>query len=129
MSRQARNDGRGDKMTPLNYNRYLHRPKKHGVELMSSTSRRLTTRLTDHVQSKLQTAADMVGSTLNQFVVQAALERAEKVIESESTLVLSRKASLQLLEMIENPPPRNQKFLEAQAWYYKVRSSDSSTTK
>ncbi|MGY8903545.1 MAG: type II toxin-antitoxin system TacA family antitoxin [Burkholderiales bacterium] len=97
--------------------------------MSSTTSGRLITRLTDHVQSKLQTAADIVGSTLNQFVVQAALERAEKVIESESTLVLSRKASLQLLEMIENPPPRNQKFLEAQAWYYRVRSSDCSPAK
>lgn len=97
--------------------------------MSSMTSKRLTTRLTNHVQSKLQTAADMVGSTLNQFVVQAALERAEKVIESESTLVLSRKASLQLLEMIENPPARNQKFLEAQAWYYRVRSSDRSPAK
>jgi uncharacterized protein (DUF1778 family) len=32
-------------------------------------------------------AADIVGATLNQFVVQAALEKAERVIESESTIV------------------------------------------
>ncbi len=42
--------------------------------MLAQTGKRLTTRITDHVQEKLQTAADLVGATLNQFVVQAALE-------------------------------------------------------
>lgn len=85
-------------------------------------NKRLTTRLTEHVQGKLQTAADLVGATLNQFVVQAALEKAERVIESESTLVLTRAESLRLLELMENPPPRNKKFLQAQARYLKTKA-------
>ena len=89
---------------------------------MTGSGKRITTRVTDHVQEKLQTAADLVGATLNQFVVQAALERAERVIESESTMVLTRRESLRLLEMIENPPPRNEKFLRAQARYRKAKS-------
>lgn len=32
-------------------------------------------------------------------------------------MVLTLAGSLQLLNLLENPPPRNQKFLEAQAWY------------
>ena len=40
-----------------------------------------------------------------QFVVQAALEKAERIIESESTIVLTRRESVRLLELIENPPP------------------------
>lgn len=40
-----------------------------------------------------------------------------KIIESESTIVLTRRESLRLLELIENPPPRNEKFLQAQARY------------
>lgn len=83
--------------------------------------KRLTTRITDHVQDKLQTAADIIGATLNQFVVQAALEKAEKVIESESTMVLTRREALRLLEMIENPPPRNRNFLQAQARYRRTK--------
>lgn len=89
---------------------------------MTGSGKRITTRVTDHVQEKLQTAADLVGATLNQFVVQAALERAERVIESESTMVLTRRESLRLLEMIENPPPRNERFLRAQARYRKAKS-------
>jgi uncharacterized protein (DUF1778 family) len=91
------------------------------------TGKRLTTRITDHVQEKLQVAADLVGATLNQFVVQAALEKAEKVIESESTIVLTRRESLRLLELIESPPPRNKKFLQAQARYQRMKNDAGST--
>lgn len=90
--------------------------------MLALASKRLTTRLTEHVQDKLQTAADLVGATLNQFVVQAALEKAERLIESESTLVLTRAESLRLLELMENPPPRNEKFLQAQARYLKMKT-------
>lgn len=96
--------------------------------MLASTGKRLTTRITDHVQEKLQAAADIVGATLNQFVVQAALEKAEKVIESESTIVLTRRESLRLLELIENPPPRNEKFLEAQARYQRIKNDAGSAT-
>jgi len=91
--------------------------------MLALASKRLTTRLTEHVQDKLQTAADLVGATLNQFVVQAALEKAERLIESESTLVLTRAESLRLLELMENPPPRNAKFLQAQTRYLKMKTN------
>jgi uncharacterized protein (DUF1778 family) len=85
-------------------------------------STRLTTRITGHVQMKLQEAADLVGATLNQFVVQAAIEKADKVIESETLMVLSKRESLRLFEMIENPPPRNEKFLQAQVRYQRMKN-------
>lgn len=88
--------------------------------MLARTGKRLTIRITDHVQEKLQVAADIVGATLNQFVVQAALEKAERVIESESTIVLTRRESLRLLEVIETPPPRNEKFLQAQARFWLI---------
>lgn len=65
---------------------------------------------------------------MNQFVVQAALEKADKVIESESTMVLTRRESLRMLELIENPPPRNESFLQAQARYQRIKSDAGSTT-
>lgn len=93
--------------------------------MQAVTGKRITTRMTGHVQSTLQAAADLVGATLNQFVVQAALEKAERVIESESMMVLSRQESLRLLELLENPPPRNDKFLMAQARYQKtIKNAD-----
>ena len=97
--------------------------------MLAHTGKRLTTRITDHVQEKLQMAADLVGATLNQFVVQAALEKADKVIESESTIVLTRRESLRLLEMMENPPLRNKKFLQAQARYQGTKNDVGSTAK
>lgn len=95
--------------------------------MIARTGKRLTTRVTAHVQEKLQAAADLVGATLNQFVVQAALEKAEKVIESESTIILTRRESLRLMNLIENPPPRNEKFLQAQARYQRVKNDARST--
>lgn len=95
--------------------------------MLANAGKRLTTRITDHVQEKLQAAADIVGATLNQFVVQAALEKAERVIESESTILLTRRESLRLLEMLENPPPRNAKFLQAQARYQRTKKHVAST--
>lgn len=97
--------------------------------MLPQTGKRLTTRITDHVQEKLQVAADLVGATLNQFVVQAALEKAERIIESESTIVLTRRESVRLLELIENPPPRNEKFLEAQARYQRTKNDAGSAAK
>ncbi len=76
----------------------------------------------------MQIAADLVGATMNPFVVQAALEKADKVIESESTIVLTRRESLRLLELIENPPPRNEKFLQAMNDYQRMKNNDPSTT-
>ncbi|MFA6970659.1 MAG: DUF1778 domain-containing protein [Gallionella sp.] len=96
--------------------------------MLAQTGKRLTIRITDHVQETLQMAADIVGATMNQFVVQAALEKAEKVIGSESTLVLSRRESLRLLELIDNPPPRNEKYLQAQARYQRMKSDADSAT-
>jgi uncharacterized protein (DUF1778 family) len=114
-------------MTPPVYTRRIEGLPDQVVAMLAHTGKRLTTRITDHVQERLQVAADIVGATLNQFVVQAALEKAERVIESESTMVLTRRESLRLLEMIENPPPRNEKFLQAQARYQRMRDHAGST--
>jgi uncharacterized protein (DUF1778 family) len=94
--------------------------------MITHAGKRLTTRITEHVQEKLQVAADLVGATVNQFVVQAALEKAEKVIGSESTIVLTRRESLRLLELMENPPPRNEKFLQAQSRYQRIKNDAGS---
>lgn len=117
----------GDKMTPPAYTGYVERLPNQEAAMLAQAGKRLTTRITDHVQERLQVAADIVGATLNQFVVQAALEKAERVIESESTILLTRRESLRLLEMIENPPPRNKKFLQAQARYQRTKSHAGST--
>ena len=114
-------------MTPYIYTPNINVLPKKGAAMLAHTGKRLTTRITDHVQEKLQVAADLVGATLNQFVVQAALEKAERVIESETTMILTRRESLRLLELMEKPPPRNEKFLQAQASYQRIKNDAGST--
>lgn len=87
--------------------------------MATRTGKRLTIRITDHVHEKLQLAADIVGTTMSQFLVQSALEKAEKVIESESRIVLTRKESLRILELMENPPPMNEKLKKLMSGYNK----------
>jgi uncharacterized protein (DUF1778 family) len=96
--------------------------------MLAQTGKRITTRITDHVLDKLQHAADLVGATLNQFVVQAALDRAERIIESESTIVLTRRESIRLLELIENPPPRNARFKKLMTDYQKGNADGSDSS-
>lgn len=88
---------------------------------MTAQAVRITTRITPRIQEKLLEASEILGSTLNQFLVQAAIEKAEMVIESEARIRLTRRESLRLLELTENPPPRNEKFLQAQERYLKGR--------
>ncbi len=95
---------------------------------MLAQPRRLTTRITEHVQDTLQAAADLVGATLNQFVVQAALEKAERVIESETTLLLTRREALRVFELTQAPPVRNEQFLQAQARHQTVIKNAVSST-
>ena len=50
---------------------------------------RITARVPQNVQDTLQQAADLLGATLNQFVVQAALNEAQRVIERGRVIHLS----------------------------------------
>lgn len=92
--------------------------------MATNAATRLTIRIRPHVREKLQMAADLQGATPNQFLVQAAMEKAERVIENESRILLTRRESLRLLELIENPPPRNEKLKSLMADYGKSRTDD-----
>jgi len=54
-----------------------------------------------------------VGATLNQFYVQAALERANDILERERTIALSLQAAAHLFALIEEPPEPNERLKEA----------------
>lgn len=56
-------------------------------------------------------------------------EKVETLIAVDSTMVLTRRESLRLLEMIENPPPRNDKFRQAQARYRVLSRQEASDVK
>ncbi len=74
---------------------------------------RITTRVSENVHSVLAEAATLVGATVNQFVVQSALERAKSVIEHERFVFLSSQASKKFIEALDNPPKANEQLKAA----------------
>jgi uncharacterized protein (DUF1778 family) len=78
---------------------------------------RITARVSLSIQEKLQEAADLTGATLNQFVVQTALEKAEQLIERETAIRLTRKDAAMLFTMLEKPSLPNSVLARASERY------------
>lgn len=74
---------------------------------------RITARVTEQVKDRLSSAADIMGATLNQFLVQAALEKAEKVIEKDKAIYLSNKDAQVFFDALDNPPEPNERLKNA----------------
>ena len=68
---------------------------------------RITARVSHPIAEKLQEAADLCGATLNQFLVQAALEKAEKIIDRERTIRFTMEDAAMLIDLLDNPAPPN----------------------
>ena len=56
------------------------------------------------------------------------IQEVEKHPENEASIHLTLRESLRLLEMIDNPPPRNARFLQAQARYEQKMSIETGST-
>lgn len=69
---------------------------------------RIPARMPTAVYDKIVEAARAVGATLNQFLVQAALEKADAILEEERLIRLSAAASEELFRIMENPPEPNE---------------------
>ena len=80
---------------------------------MTAKTERISARVSDEVYQTLHRAAGLVGSTVNQFLVQSALERAQTVIKEESIIYLTGESAKRFFDAIENPPVPNQKLKTA----------------
>ncbi|MFZ6779897.1 DUF1778 domain-containing protein [Undibacterium sp. Ji83W] len=69
---------------------------------------RITARVSQPIATKLQMAADLTGSTLNQFLVQAAVEKAEKIIAHERAIHFSHEDAVLFIKMLDKPAPPNE---------------------
>jgi uncharacterized protein (DUF1778 family) len=74
---------------------------------------RITARVSDKVRVTLEQAAELLGATVNQFVVQTAYEAAQQVIERESIIRLSQKDARKVLSLLDNPPTPNKRLRDA----------------
>lgn len=81
--------------------------------MAATKTERISARVDEQVYATLTRAAALVGSTVNQFLVQSALERAQAVIEEENIIRLSAESAQRFFDAIENPPPPNEKLLAA----------------
>lgn len=68
---------------------------------------RITARMPKLLVEKLQQAADLSGATLNQFLVQAAVEKADKIIDRERVIRLTVEDAATLIDLLDNPRPPN----------------------
>jgi len=98
---------------------------------MDNASRgRITARLSAEKQEILQLAADLSGSTLNQFIVQSALRAAEQVIEQEEvirSIRLTMEESRRFCALLDEPPRPNEALQRAMARFRnkKIGNTDS----
>lgn len=74
---------------------------------------RIPARMPTEVYNRLVEAAQAMGATLNQFLVQSALEKANQVLQQEQTIKLSNDTAKALFDLLEHPPEPNQKLRAA----------------
>ena len=79
----------------------------------SQNDERVTARVSASVKETLQEAANLSGATLNQFLVQAALKEAQKILEVERAITLSQQDADKIFQLMENPPAVNQNLKAA----------------
>jgi len=81
---------------------------------MTTTSPRITARVSADTQALLSKAAALTGiSSINSFVLSAAIEKATKIMEREETLTLSKQDALLFVEALDAPAVANKKLSEA----------------
>lgn len=78
---------------------------------MATTLPRITARIDVDTQNLLTKAAALSGmSSINSFVLNAAIEKAKQVIEREQTLKLSQVDAILLMEALDKPTRLNEKL-------------------
>lgn len=86
-------------------------------QVLEEPRKRITARISNRMRDTLEQAAELLGSTVNQFVVQTAYVEAQRVIERESVIRLSQKDARKILTLLDNPPTPNKKLKDAVKTY------------
>ncbi|MGR5270086.1 DUF1778 domain-containing protein [Vibrio astriarenae] len=85
---------------------------------MATTLPRITARVDVDTQDLLTKAAAIAGmSSINSFVLSAAIEKAKQVIEREQALKLSQADAMLLMDALDQPATVNSKLKAASESY------------
>lgn len=90
------------------------------LTLRKEPRKRTTARIPDNMRSTLEEAAALSGATVNQFIVQAAYKEAQRVVEREIVIRLSRQDSRKILALLDDPPKPNRRLKEAVASFKRL---------
>lgn len=75
---------------------------------------RITARVTQEVKERLSMAATLSGiSSINSFILNAALEKADEIIKREESIRLSSQDSILFVEALDRPAQLHPKLKEA----------------
>ncbi len=80
---------------------------------MEEPRKRITARVSDTVRDTLEQAAELLGSTVNQFVVQTAYQEAQRVVERETVIRLSQKDAQKVLSLLDHSPKPTKRLKDA----------------
>lgn len=85
---------------------------------MAATSPRITARVDADTQDLLSRAAALSGmSSINSFVLSAAIEKAKTIMERERSLRLSERDARQLVDALDAPSKPNRRLQHAAELY------------
>ena len=87
-----------------------HHDMEHGLD---EPRKRITARVSKDIRATLEQAAELLGATVNQFVVQTAYQEAQRIIERESVIRLSQRDARKVLALLDSPPKANKALKDA----------------
>jgi uncharacterized protein (DUF1778 family) len=85
---------------------------------MTSTSPRITARVDTETQHLLSKASVLSGmSSINSFVLSAAIEKAKAILDQEQTLKLNQQDAMLLVNALDNPSQVHERLKQASERY------------
>jgi uncharacterized protein (DUF1778 family) len=80
---------------------------------ISKENERLALRISVADKAKIMRASALAHTDLTGFIVETAVQAADRVIEEAEHVKLSKRDSLRVLELLDHPPAPNARLLKA----------------
>ncbi|HEY9701199.1 MAG TPA: DUF1778 domain-containing protein [Allocoleopsis sp.] len=84
----------------------------------------LNIRLDEYSKKKIEQAAAVVKSSVNNFIITAVLEKAQEIIEAQEEIILSDRDGEIFFDAILNPPSPNKALYDAFVQHSQLVKSD-----